>query len=171
MNIPGTIARVFRSGRLADAALAIAVVASVVTAACLIVLQYVPDSRTDDETRAAVVAASEGTVALLSYTPDTLDRDFAAAKTRMTGDFLTYYTQFTEQVIAPAAKERDVQTSAEVVRTAASDLRGDTATVLVFINQTTTTSDKPDPTTTASSVRVTLTKVEGAWRISSFDPV
>jgi Mce-associated membrane protein len=43
--------------------------------------------------------------------------------------------------------------------------------VLVFINQTTTTSDKPDPSMTSSSVKVSLTHVDGKWLISSFDPV
>lgn len=40
--------------------------------------------------QAAVAAASSGTVALLSYAPDTIDADLATAKSQMTGEFLTY---------------------------------------------------------------------------------
>lgn len=42
--------------------------------------------------------------------------------------------------------------------------------VLVFIHQATTTKDRPEPVLTTSSVRVTLTKVEGSWLISRFEP-
>ncbi|MET7768440.1 twin-arginine translocation pathway signal [Nocardia sp. NPDC005366] len=152
--------------------LGLAVLVSVATAASLVLWQYQPDRRTgDDAAHAAVAAASEGTVALLSYAPDTLDRDFASAKGHLTGDFLSYYTQFTQQIVAPAAKQKAVKTTAAVVRAAVSDLRQDSAVVLVFINQTTTSSEKPDPAMAASSVRVSLTRVDGDWRISSFDPV
>ncbi|MEU1997589.1 twin-arginine translocation pathway signal [Nocardia gamkensis] len=153
------------------ALLALLVVASVATAACLFLLQYRPDSRTDDDAAAALDAASRGTVALLSYAPDTLDRDLDSAKSFLTGDFLSYYSQFTQQVVAPAAKQKSVRTTATVVRAAVSEQRQDEAVVLVFINQSTTSAEKPDPALAASSVRVTLRKADSAWRISAFDPV
>ncbi len=90
----------------------------------------------------------------------------------MTGDFLSYYTQFTEQIVTPAAKEKSVKTTASVVRAAVSDIEPDSAEVLVFINQTTTSKENPDGGAfAASSVKVGLTKVDGAWLIESFDPV
>ncbi|MFE7747216.1 twin-arginine translocation pathway signal [Nocardia sp. NPDC057455] len=152
-------------------ALAVLLVASVATATCLFFSQYRPDSRTGDEAAAALDAASRGTVALLSYAPDTLDRDLDSAKSFLTGDFLAYYSQFTQQVVAPAAKQKSVRTSATVVRAAVSELRPDEAVVLAFINQSTTSAEKPDPALAASSVRVTLRKADSVWRISAFDPV
>ncbi|WP_174183599.1 twin-arginine translocation pathway signal [Nocardia barduliensis] len=151
--------------------LAVLVVAAVATAACLFFLQYRPDSRTEGDTAAALDTASRGTVALLSYAPETIDHDLGAAKSFLTGDFLAYYSQFTQQVVAPAAKQKSVRTAATVVRAAVSELRPDEAVVLVFINQTTTSAEKPDPALAASSVRVTLRKADDAWRISAFDPV
>ena len=121
--------------------------------------------------RVAVDAAKNGTVAILSYSPESLDKDFATAKSKLTGDFLSYYTQFTEQIVTPAAKQKSVKTTASVVRAAVSELNPDSAVVLVFINQTTQSADRPDASFTNSSVRVTLKKVDGAWLISSFDPV
>jgi Mce-associated membrane protein len=44
------------------------------------------------------------------------------------------------------------------------------AVVLVFVNQVTTIGQDP-PTSTASTVRVTLDKFEGRWLISQFQPV
>jgi len=43
--------------------------------------------------------------------------------------------------------------------------------VLVFLNETTLSKDKPQPLITPSSVRITVTKVNGSWLISKLDPV
>ena len=151
---------------------AVLLVAAAALSAQLYFYQYQPDRQTNaDAAQGAIRAASDGTVALLSYSPDSLDRDFSAAKEHLTGDFLSYYNQFTEQIVAPAAKQKGVKTTAIVVQSAVSELRPDSAVVLLFINQTTTSTERPDPALTASSVLVTLTKVNGAWLISKFDPV
>ena len=153
-------------------ALALLLIAALAVTAWLFFYQYRPDREVDDAAaQSAIKAASDGTVALLSYSPETLDKDFAAAKSKLTGDFLSYYTQFTEQIVTPAAKQKKVKTTASVVRSGVSELHPDSAVVLVFINQTTESSGLPEPSQTVSSVRVSLKKVDGAWLISSFDPV
>ncbi|MGO8772019.1 MAG: twin-arginine translocation pathway signal [Mycobacterium sp.] len=167
---PGRLRRVVSRWRLIT--VGVLLVASAGVAAGLYFTQYRPDRQTDDPAAKAVIAAaSEGTVSLLSYAPDSLGRDLAAAKSHLTGDFLTYYGKFTEQIVAPAAKQKTVKTTASVVRAAVSDLHPDSAKVVVFLNQTTTSKDRPDLTHTASSVVVSLTKVNGTWLISAFDPV
>jgi Mce-associated membrane protein len=141
-------------------------------AAWLYFSQYRPDEQTDAAAgRAAVDAARDGTVALLSYKPDTLSQDFAAAKSHLTGDFLNYYDQFTQQVVTPAAKEKALTTTAQVVGAAVSELHSNSAVVLVYVNQATTSKDRPDPAMASSSVKVSLTKVHGKWLITKFDPV
>ena len=141
-------------------------------AAWLYFSQYRPDEQTDAAVaQSAVDAARDGTVALLSYKPDTLNQDFAAAKTHLAGDFLNYYDQFTKQIVSPAAKEKAVTTTAKVVGAAASELHPNSAVVLIFVNQVTTSKDRPDPAMASSSVRVSLTKVHGDWLITKFDPV
>ncbi len=152
--------------------LAVALVASAGVAGWLYFNQYRPDQQTNAAAaKVALDAAKSGTVALLSYSPETLDKDFAAAKSQLTGDFLSYYTQFTEQIVTPAAKEKSVKTTASVVRAAVSEIQPDSAEVLVFINQTTTSKENPDGAFAASSVKVGLKKIDGAWLIQSFDPV
>ena len=159
-------------GRIGAILLAAALVASAGVAAWLYFQQYRPDQQTNDAaSNVALDAAKNGTVALLSYSPESLDKDFAAAKSHLTGDFLSYYTQFTEQIVTPAAKQKSVKTTAAVVRAAVSELHLDSATVLVFINQNTTSKENPDGSFAASAVKVGLKKINDTWLISAFDPV
>jgi Mce-associated membrane protein len=42
--------------------------------------------------------------------------------------------------------------------------------VVVFLDQRTTSKDQPQPRTTSSTARVTMTKVAGQWLISELTP-
>lgn len=133
---------------------------------------YRPDQQTTAVAQQQVLdAAKQGTTALLSYAPETLDKDLANAKSRLTGEFLKYYSDFTDQIVAPAARQKGVKTEATIVRAAVSEMHPDRAVVLVFVNQVTTSKDRPEPALATSSVMVTLTKKQGNWLISEFKPV
>jgi len=121
--------------------------------------------------QSALAAAADGAIAVLTYSPKTLEADFAAAERYLTGDFLSYYTDFTQKVVTPAAKQKDVQTMASVVRKGIVSLHPERAEVLVFVNQTTVSKTNPDGSFSMSSVKVSLEKHDGRWLISSFDPV
>lgn len=150
----------------------IVLLASAGVAITVYVTQYRIDTRTDkDAASSAVTAASEGTVALLSYAPETLDGDLASAKSHLTGNFLGYYTKFTDEVIKPAATGNGVTTTAAVVKSGISEIQPKSAKVLVFLNQTTMSKDRSEPAQTASMVMVTLAKSNGTWLISDFTPV
>jgi Mce-associated membrane protein len=152
--------------------LAVSVIAAMALAAGVFFLQYRPDREIDNAAAdRAVQAASDGAVASLSYSTDTLDRDFANAKSHLTGEFLTYYDTFTKQIVTQAVKEKHITQTVAVVRAAVSELHPNSAVVLVFLNETTTSNDKQQPLITPNSVRVTLTKVSGSWLISKLDPV
>ena len=158
--------------RVALALLVSLAAAAVALAGGLWYFEYRADRDTDAAAvKSAISAATDGTIAVLSYSPDTLDRDFSAAESRLTGDFLSYYSRFTEQIVTPAAKQKSVHTSAVVLRAAVTELRPESAVVLVFVNQSTASKDRPQATLASSSVLVTLTKASGKWLISSFDPV
>ena len=153
--------------------LATAFVAAVIGVAVgLFFFQYRPDQRIDDAAaHQAVQAASDGAVAVVSYSYDNLDRDFAKAKSLSTGEFLAYYNKFSQEYVAPAARQGKITATAKVVRAALSELHPDSAVVLVFLNQNTASKEKPEPLVTASSVLVTLTKVNGTWLIEKLDPL
>jgi Mce-associated membrane protein len=159
-------------GRVGAILLVLALLASAGAAAWLYFFWYRPDLQTNaDAEKAALDAASSGTVAVLTYSPESVEQDFANAKTHLTGDFLNHYTGFTEQIVLPAAKQKSVKTSAAVVQAAVSEIKPDSAVALVFVNQTTTSKENPDGAFAASAVRVTLQKIDGRWLISEFEPV
>jgi Mce-associated membrane protein len=157
---------------LIPAALVLGLLAAGALAGWLYFAQFRPDTQTDHAVaQSAVNAARDGTVALLSYKPDTLNQDFAAARSHLTGDFLNYYDQFTKEVVTPAAQSKAVATTAQVVGAAASELHPNSAVVLVFVNQVTSSKERPDPAMASSSVLVSLAKVHGNWLITKFDPI
>ena len=119
---------------------------------------------------ASVRAASESTIAILSYKPETVDRDLKAAAERLTAGFRQQYTQLVNDVVAPGAKQQHITAVATVPAAASVSATGKHAVVLVFVDQTTTIGNDA-PTQTTSSVRVSLEQVDGRWLISQFDPV
>ncbi|MGA8327790.1 MAG: hypothetical protein WB777_00635 [Mycobacterium sp.] len=164
--------RSVRAVPLVPVLLVLALLAAGGVTAWLYFFQYRPDQAIDAAAaQSAINAARDGTVALLSYKPDTLDQDFAAAKSHLTGDFLNYYDTFTKQIVSPAARDKAVRTAAQVVGAAATELQPKSAVVLVFVNQVTISKERPDPSAAASSVLVSLTKVQGTWLIDKFDPI
>jgi Mce-associated membrane protein len=113
------------------------------TAAALTGWLYFVQYRADQQVnpaaqQVALKAAQDGTVAVLSYSPDTLDKDLDNAKSHLTGEFLKYYDDFTNQVVRPAVQQKSVQTEAKVIRSAVSEMQPDKAVVLLFVNQQTT---------------------------------
>ena len=135
-------------------------------------IQYRPDQQIGDAaTHQAVQAASDGAVAVLSYSYDNLDRDFAKAKSHLTGEFLAYYNKFSQAVHraggAAGATDRDRQSAAGRRLGVAS---GFGRRVGVYQPEH-RKQEKTEPLKTASSVLVTLTKVKGSWLIAKLDPL
>ncbi|WP_230981304.1 hypothetical protein [Mycobacterium malmoense] len=131
------------------------------------------DGSVDDVARArteSVRAASEDAVALLSYRPDSVDKDLGAARERLTGDFKDAYTTLTREVVIPGAKEKHIAAVAKVNAAASVSATANHAVVLLFVNQTVTIGDGA-PTDTQPVIRVTLDEVNGRWLVSRFDPV
>lgn len=118
----------------------------------------------------SVQAARDGTVALLSYTPADVDKQLVAARDLLTGDFRNSYTSLTNDVVIPGAKQQQITAVATVPAASSVSASVDHAVALVFVDQTTTVGSGA-PTALASTVRVSLDKVNGRWLISQFDPV
>src|SRR6516165_7623060 len=118
----------------------------------------------------SVRAATDGTIALLSYRPDSVQKHLEAARGRLTGTFLNSYTTLTHEVVIPGAKQKQISAVATVPGAASISASANHAVVLLFVNQSLIIGQDA-PTNTASSVRVTLDKVGGHWLISGFDPV
>jgi Mce-associated membrane protein len=118
----------------------------------------------------SVQAGIDSTVAMLSYRPDTVEQNLAAARDRMTGAFRDSYSSLTHDVVIPGAKQRQISAVATVPAAASVSATATHAVVLVFVDQTTIIGNDP-PSDSTSSVKVTLEKVHDRWLISQFDPV
>ncbi|MGB7145342.1 hypothetical protein [Mycobacterium sp.] len=118
----------------------------------------------------SVAAAKDSTVALLSYQPDTVDKDLGAARDRLTGGFKGSYTQLIHDVVIPGAKKQHISAVAAVPAAASISATPKHAVALLFVDQTVAVGNDA-PTDTTSIVRVTMDKTDGRWLISAFDPV
>jgi Mce-associated membrane protein len=135
-------------------------------------LKYVDNSVRNNNLAAieSVQAAKDGTVALLSYKPETVEKQLGDARSLLTGEFEKSYTELTTNVVIPGAKQQQISASARVPAAATVSADPNHAEVLVFVNQTVVVGGGA-PSDTASSVKVTLDKVGDKWLISKFDPV
>ncbi|ORW32757.1 hypothetical protein AWB91_09720 [Mycobacterium paraense] len=135
-------------------------------------LKWQDSSMRADRAAAAqsVAAATDSTIALLSYRPDSVDKDLTAARDLLTGTFRDSYTSFTRDVVIPGAKQKSIAAIATVPAAGSVSATEKRAVVLVFVDQTVTVGNDP-PTESASTVRVALEKVGDRWLISDFTPI
>lgn len=135
-------------------------------------LKYVDNSvREDNVARTqSMKAAATSTVAILSYTPDQVEQQLNDARRLLTGDFLGSYTSLINDVVIPGAKQQQISAVATVPRAGSVSADASHAVVLVFVDQTVVVGGDA-PSSTASTVSVTLDKVGDDWLISEFTPV
>ena len=119
----------------------------------------------------AVDAASEQALAMLAYDYTGVDEQLAAAADGLTGDFKDEYTALVGDVIAPAAKEKSLTVQVTVLGAAIVSAEPDTATVLLFLNQITTSSDAPEAASSGSRVRMSVEKADGRWLTNNLEPI
>lgn len=103
----------------------------------------------------------------VSYQPDTVEKDLEA-RDRLTGTFWESYTRLIHDVVVPGAKQKHISAVATVPAATSVSAYPNHAAAVVFVNQTAAVGTDP-PTDTASSVWITLDKIDGHWLISGFD--
>lgn len=132
--------------------------------------KYASAHEAENAAAESVDAARDTTSVILSYTPETVDAQLNGARDRLTGGFLDSYTKLVNDVVIPGAKEKKITAVARVAAASSVSATKDHAVALLFVNQT-VNMGADAPTTTNSSVRVTLDKVGDRWLVSGFDPV
>jgi Mce-associated membrane protein len=118
----------------------------------------------------SVQAATDSTIAILSYQPDSAAKELTAARDRLAEPFKGQYTKLITDVVIPGSKEKKISAIATVPAAASISATHNHAVVLVSIDQSIVIGTDA-PTSTASTVRVTLDKGGDKWLISQFDPV
>lgn len=118
----------------------------------------------DDARTQVLIEAADLAQRTLSYDHKTLANDMEVARARMTPSFRKEYDGTMEQVRANTEKNKIVLKAA-AVSSAIIKATEHRATVLVFMNQTTTANGKNEQLNRNSLV-VTLTRGDGDWAMS-----
>lgn len=131
--------------------------------------------RTDSSARNRALTDTEATTRVagdvgsalarvFSYAPDGLAATERSARSVLTGRAARQYAELMERVRADLAGQR-VTLSTQAVRTGVVELDGDTATLLVFLDQI-SHRGKEEPTTAAAQLTVTVRRHNDRWRIA-----
>jgi Mce-associated membrane protein len=127
-----------RLGRLLPVMIAVLLVLTLSTAVVLGTRAW--KGREAEQARSeAVAAASKAAELVLSYDHQSLDKDFAAARATLTPEFAADFDQ-TTKVVAEQARKTRATVKAEVREVGVRDGDADRVTLLVFVNQTTTST-------------------------------
>ncbi|QKG24192.1 nuclear transport factor 2 family protein [Actinomadura verrucosospora] len=102
---------------------------------------------------------------IFSYTPADVSTAQRAAADVLTGAAAEQYRQIFAQVQRQAPAQR-VALTTRVTRAGVISLVGDTARLLVFLDQTATRAGRPDGTPAAAQLTVTAHRDDGHWRIT-----
>lgn len=157
--------------RRALVAMAVAVVVLGAASGLFAVLSS-QQSSTDSAAADATATAKQSLVTLLSYDYRTVGNEVAQRQALTTGQFHDEYGSLIKDVVTPSAQQQKTVTQTQVVNAAPTEAVSPLhCSVLLFLNQTTTTAAKADPTFSGSRVRVGLDNVDGRWLISDVTPV
>ncbi len=117
----------------------------------------------DDHAREEVTEfVTTNVVKMLSFTPTTSRSDIEAVTALLTGPAVDDYLKTIR------AKGDGVTQTARVRNTGVESLSADEAKVVAFIDQTNETPGNPE-TKDAPAYRVSLTRIDGEWRISELE--
>jgi Mce-associated membrane protein len=126
-------------------------------------------SRAETARTEALAAARDAARLLFSYDHEQLEQDFEAGLAVTTGDFREEYERTTREVVTPVATEYDAVVQAEVVEAGVVSTEPDRAVVVVYVNQTTTSTRVEGPKIDQSRVRMVLRHVDGDWLVDRVD--
>jgi len=144
----------------------LALTLSALTAFGLVAYRVRDDQRVETARDQAVAAAHDNAEAILSYDYRHLDADFAAARAKLTGGFARDYKVTTTKLVRPGAEQYHVVVKAEVAAQSVVSATADQVVVLLFVNQTTTSTRLDGPRVDLNRVRLTLVKVDGRWLVN-----
>lgn len=121
--------------------------------------------------RTALAAARHHVVEVLSYDFPTVEKDVRQAESNLTGQFADDFGKMARDLIIPTARAKEIRTHAEVTAAGVVRSSGDRVVVLLFVNQTTTSREVPEPTLDGSRLEVTLDRAGAGWVVSGLTPL
>lgn len=147
----------------------LAVLAIALSTGAALEVQHVRHADSVNDARTQSVAAARSAVqAVLSYDYRHLDKDFAAGRKLLAPSFVKDYDQ-TTKAVAPTATKYHAVVTASVSAAGARDVSADSATVLLFVDQTSTNTNHAAPRIDQSRVRATMVHQNGRWLLSKVE--
>ncbi|NBE56397.1 hypothetical protein GUY60_34195 [Streptomyces sp. YC537] len=164
-----------RRARLAAAFAVLTVVGLV--AVTVLGLQYQEGQRVQEARAEALRAARAAAPVVLSYDYRHLEKDFAGARSHLTGSFRAEYGRTTRTVVAPTARKYKGVVKASVVAppdggapaASVASATADRAVVLIFVNQVTKSTQVSGSRMDLNRVRMSLTRTPDGWKVSAVD--
>lgn len=164
-----------RGRRLLTLVLGVLLLAALVATAVL-GWQYRDGSRTESARTQALTAAQKAAPVVLSYDYRHLDKDFASARTHLTGGFHAEYGKTTKAVVGPTAKKYRGVVKATITAPATGtpaasvvSASPDKVVVLLFVNQVTESTQVSGSRVDLNRVRMTMARTDGGWKVSGVD--
>ena len=113
----------------------------------------------------AAAAGRKAAETALSYDYRDLDKSFAAARSTMTPDFAAKFDE-TAKVAGELATKTKATVKADVREVGVRDGNADRVTLIIFVNQTTTsTITKGSPRVDLNRTRFTMVRKDGRWLV------
>jgi Mce-associated membrane protein len=139
-----------------------------VLAACVLAGVTTRQDRADVVAGTAALAAARSSAGtILSYDYRHLPADFAAASALTTGSFRADYQATTAKAVSQLAAQTKAVVVAKVAAAGVVSSSADRATVLLFVDQTTTSNRLDSAKVDQVRVQLTMTKVRGHWLVSA----
>ncbi|MER6419428.1 hypothetical protein [Streptomyces sp. NPDC001137] len=154
--------------KLLTPVLGVLLVAALVAAA-LLGRQYAQARQAESARSQALAAAKQAAPVVLSYDYRHLDRDFARARTLLTGHFKEQYGKTTKTVVGPTARKYHGVVRATVPAASVASAAPDRVTVLLFVNQVTQSTQVSGSRLDLNRVRMTMSRTSEGWRVSAVD--
>ena len=158
-----------RPARVLRAVGVLVVIGSVVVAVLAVHALRRRDALSTARDRAATAARTEA-AAMTSYDYRTIGADFAAVTAGATGTFKTDFAK-TSALLAPMVTKSRAVAKGTVRDVAVEQVSRSAATVLVFVDQSVTSTNASADQTLTSRLRMTLVRVHGQWLVSAVDLV
>ncbi|MBF6135629.1 Mce protein [Nocardia otitidiscaviarum] len=156
-----------RACRLAPA-IALLLIIGLGAAAAYFGWQYREVRATEQASAAALRAAETYAVTLTSVDSADLDANFQAVLDGSTGEFRDAYTQSSSQLRQLLIDHRAAGKGV-VLQSAVQSATRDEVVVLLFVDQTVTNTEMPDPRVDRSRIVMTMRLVDGQWKAARVD--
>ncbi|MGH3519908.1 MAG: VirB8/TrbF family protein [Haloechinothrix sp.] len=112
----------------------------------------------------ALAAAEVYAIDLTTYNYGRIDENFERVQANSTEKFAETYGDVSEQ-LSDLLKEHKADSQGEVLTAGVAEFDGNKAVVLVFVDQTITNTNSPQPKIDRNRMVLTLLDVDGEWKL------